>query len=43
MYARFIVDEFGYEIYRCSVLTEYQIYAILMHHPEWSIIKKKVR
>lgn len=37
MYARFIVDELGYEIYKCCDLTEYQIKAILMYHSEWSI------
>lgn len=37
MRGRFIVDELGYEIYNCCYLTEYQIYAILMHRPEWSV------
>lgn len=37
VYRRVIVDELGYEIYKCCDLTEYQIYAILMSHPEWSI------
>nr|DAD93564.1 MAG TPA: hypothetical protein [Podoviridae sp. ct2nF21] len=37
MYSRFIVDELGYVLYKCCDLTEYQIDAILMHHPDWSI------
>lgn len=37
MYARFIVDELGYEICKCCDLTEDQIKAIIMDHPEWSI------
>ena len=37
MLRKVIVDELGYVIYKCCDLTEYQVCAILMHHPEYAI------
>lgn len=37
MNKKVIVDELGYIMYECCYLTQMQIEAILMVHPEWAI------